>query len=43
MEYLPAWMFLALTIFLMGGFPVTFTLAGHRPDFRINWFWLGFF
>ena len=28
MEYLPAWMFLALTILLMAGFPVTFTLLG---------------
>ncbi len=27
-EYLPAWMFLALTILLMAGFPVTFTLLG---------------
>ena len=25
MEFLPAWMFLALTILLMAGFPVTFT------------------
>ena len=28
MEYLPAWMFLALTVLLMIGFPVTFTLLG---------------
>jgi TRAP-type mannitol/chloroaromatic compound transport system permease large subunit len=28
MELLPAWMFLALTILLMAGFPVTFTLLG---------------
>ncbi len=28
MDYLPAWMFLALTILLMAGFPVTFTLLG---------------
>ncbi len=28
MEYLPAWMFLALTILLIAGFPVTFTLMG---------------
>ena len=27
-EFLPAWMFLALTILLMIGFPVTFTLMG---------------
>lgn len=27
-EYLAAWMFLALTIWLMAGFPVTFTLLG---------------
>ena len=28
MEYLAGWMFLALTILLMAGFPVTFTLMG---------------
>ena len=28
MEYLAAWMFLALTVWLMAGFPVTFTLLG---------------
>lgn len=28
MEYLAAWMFLALTVWLMFGFPVTFTLLG---------------
>lgn len=38
MEYLPAWMFLALTILLMAGFPVTFTLLGTAMCFG----WLGF-
>ena len=33
MEYLPAWMFLALTILLMAGFPVTFTLLGTALTF----------
>ena len=38
MEYLPAWMFLALTFLLMAGFPVTFTLLGTAIVFG----WLGF-
>ncbi len=38
MEYLPAWMFLALTILLMAGFPVTFTLLGTAIVFG----WIGF-
>ncbi|WP_089943513.1 TRAP transporter large permease [Candidatus Entotheonella palauensis] len=42
MEYLPAWMFLALTILLMAGFPVTFTLLGTSIVFGLigfdNWF-----
>jgi len=38
MEYLPAWMFLALTILLMAGFPVTFTLLGTSIVFG----WIGF-
>ncbi len=42
MEYLPAWMFLALTILLMAGFPVTFTLLGTAIVFGLigfdNWF-----
>jgi tripartite ATP-independent transporter DctM subunit len=35
MEYLPAWMFLALTILLMAGFPVTFTLLGTALAFGL--------
>lgn len=38
MEYLPAWMFLALTILLMAGFPVAFTLLGTALVFG----WIGF-
>ena len=38
MEYLPVWMFLALTILLMAGFPVTFTLLGTAIIFG----WIGF-
>ena len=34
MEYLAAWMFLALTILLMAGFPVTFTLLGVSLTFE---------
>jgi len=43
MEYLPAWMFLALTILLMGGFPVTFTLMGTALVFGLIGFGWGFF
>lgn len=35
MDYLPAWMFLALTILLMAGFPVTFTLLGTSIVFGL--------
>lgn len=35
MEYLPAWMFLALTILLLVGFPVTFTLLGTALIFGL--------
>jgi len=35
MEYLAAWMFLALTILLMAGFPVTFTLMGTALFFGL--------
>ncbi|MCK5353031.1 TRAP transporter large permease subunit, partial [bacterium] len=35
MEYLAAWMFLALTILLMAGFPVTFTLMGTSLFFGL--------
>lgn len=35
MQYLPAWMFLALTILLMAGFPVTFTLLGTALAFGL--------
>jgi tripartite ATP-independent transporter DctM subunit len=43
MEYLPAWMFLALTIVLMAGFPVTFTLLGTALTFGLIGFGWGFF
>ena len=43
MEYLPAWMFLALTILLMAGFPVTFTLMGTSLVFGLIGFGWGFF
>jgi tripartite ATP-independent transporter DctM subunit len=43
MEYLPAWMFLALTILLMAGFPVTFTLLGTGLCFGLIGFGWSFF
>ncbi len=43
MEYLPGWMFLALTILLMVGFPVTFTLLGTALVFGLIGFGWGFF
>ena len=43
MEYLPGWMFLALTILLMLGFPVTFTLMGTALCFGLIGFGWGFF
>jgi len=43
MEYLPAWMFLALTVLLMGGFPVTFTLLGTALIFGLIGFGWDFF
>jgi tripartite ATP-independent transporter DctM subunit len=43
MEYLPAWMFLALTILLMAGFPVTFTLMGTALCFGLMGFGWSFF
>ena len=43
MEYLPAWMFLALTILLMLGFPVTFTLMGTALAFGLIGFGWDFF
>ena len=43
MEYLPAWMFLALTILLMVGFPVTFTLMGTALTFGLIGFGWDFF
>ncbi len=43
MEYLPGWMFLALTILLMVGFPVTFTLMGTALVFGFIGFGLNFF
>jgi len=43
MDYLPAWMFLALTLLLMVGFPVTFTLMGTALGFGLIGFGWGFF
>jgi tripartite ATP-independent transporter DctM subunit len=43
MEYLAVWMFLALTILLMIGFPVTFTLLGTALAFGLVGFGWGFF
>jgi tripartite ATP-independent transporter DctM subunit len=43
MEYLPGWMFLALTILLMVGFPVTFTLMGTALTFGLIGFGWDFF
>ena len=43
MPYLPAWMFLALTILLMAGFPVTFTLLGTSLAFGMIGFGWSFF
>ncbi len=43
MEYLPGWMFLALTILLMLGFPVTFTLMGTALCFGLIGFGWDFF
>ena len=43
MEYLPGWMFLALTILLLIGFPVTFTLLGTALVFGLIGFGWSFF
>jgi tripartite ATP-independent transporter DctM subunit len=43
MDFLPAWMFLALTILLMAGFPVTFTLMGTALFFGLIGFGWNFF
>jgi len=43
MEYLAAWMFLALTILLMAGFPVAFTLLGTALMFGLIGFGWSFF
>ncbi len=43
MDYLAAWMFLALTILLMAGFPVTFTLLGTSLVFGLIGFGWDFF
>ena len=43
MHYLPAWMFLALTILLLAGFPVTFTLMGTALTFGLIGFGWSFF
>lgn len=42
-DYLPAWMFLFLTIVLMAGFPVTFTLLGTALIFGVIGFGWDFF
>jgi tripartite ATP-independent transporter DctM subunit len=43
MDYLAAWMFLALTILLLVGFPVTFTLLGTALTFGLIGFGWDFF
>jgi len=43
MEYLAGWMFLALTVLLMVGFPVTFTLLGTALVFGLIGFGWSFF
>ena len=43
MDYLALWMFLFLTIALMAGFPVTFTLMGTALLFGLTGFGFGFF
>jgi tripartite ATP-independent transporter DctM subunit len=43
MEYLALWMFLALTILLMAGFPVAFTLLGTALAFGLIGFGWSFF
>lgn len=43
MEYLPAWMFLAMSILLMAGFPVAFTLLGTALFFGLVGFGWSFF
>ncbi len=43
MEYLPAWMFLVLTILLLLGFPVAFTLLGTSLLFGLIGFGWDFF
>jgi tripartite ATP-independent transporter DctM subunit len=43
MDFLPGWMFLALTILLMAGFPVTFTLMGTALCFGLIGFGWSFF
>ena len=43
MEYLAGWMFLALTVLLMAGFPVTFTLMGTSLFFGLIGFGWSFF
>ncbi|MBW1615991.1 MAG: TRAP transporter large permease subunit [Deltaproteobacteria bacterium] len=43
MEYLPAWMFLAMTILIMAGFPITFTLMGVSLAFGLIGFGWDFF
>jgi len=42
-DYLAAWLFLVLTIALMGGFPVTFTMMGVSFLFGLIGLSPGFF
>jgi tripartite ATP-independent transporter DctM subunit len=43
MDFLPAWMFLSMTILLMAGFPITFTLMGTSLFFGLIGFGWNFF
>lgn len=43
MEYLAGWMFLAMSVLIMIGFPVTFTLLGTALTFGLIGFGWGFF
>ncbi|EMG36702.1 TRAP transporter, DctM subunit [Desulfocurvibacter africanus PCS] len=43
MDYLAAWMFLAMTVLLMAGFPVSFTLLGVSLAFGLAGFGWDFF
>lgn len=43
MEYLAGWMFLAMSVLIMVGFPVTFTLLGTALTFGLIGFGWNFF